>query len=60
MKQSRKGPSEAGRYHYYLFVGARAPLEGTQALLEQEQHKNLNRADEKMKGMEQALSDRSE
>lgn len=59
MKQSRKGPSEAGGY-YYLFVGALAPLEGTQAPLEQEQRKNLNRTEEKMKRMKQALSDRSE
>ena len=60
MKQSRKGPSEAGGYHYYLFVGALTPLEGTQAPLEQEQPKNLNRTEEKMKRMKQALSDRSE
>lgn len=60
MKQSRKGLSEAAGYHYYLFVGALAPLEGTQAPLEQEQHKNLNRTEEKMKRMKQTLSDRSE
>jgi len=59
MKQSRKGPSEADGYHYYLFVGALAPLEGTQAPLEQEQN-NLNRTEEKIKRMKQALSDRSE
>lgn len=60
MKQSRKGLSEAAGYHYYLFVGALAPLEGTRAPLEQEQHKNLNRMEEKMKRMKQTLSDRSE
>lgn len=60
MKQNRKGPSEAGRYHYNLFVGALEPLEGTQAPLEQEQHKNLNTTEEQMKRMTQALSDRSE
>lgn len=60
MKQSRKGPSEAGGYHYYLFMGVLAPLEGTQAPLEQEQHKNWNRTEEKMKRMKQALGDRPE
>lgn len=59
MKQSRKGLSEAAGYHY-LFVGALAPLEGTRAPLEQEQHKNLNRTEEKMKRMKQTVSDRSE